>query len=145
LDFGGMTGSIPALIRASRTRLASNARPASNCRQDRPSISAAGRRSLRLALLRLLSRLDGGARAAAAFRAADNMTDLVGALGCLLEIGQGQAELAAFEAQWGQDRLVMDKFLMRTEGRHLKANETVHHKDGNKQNNHYSNLSNRCP
>jgi len=71
---------------------------------------AAGRRSLRLALLRLLSRLDGGARAAAAFRAADNMTDQVGALGCLLEIGQGQAELAAFEAQWGQDRLVMDKW-----------------------------------
>ena len=71
---------------------------------------AAGRRSLRLALLRLLSRLDGGARAAAAFRAADNMTEQVGALGCLLEIGQGQAELAAFEAQWGQDRLVMDKW-----------------------------------
>jgi len=75
-----------------------------------PDARAAGRRSLRLALLRLLSRIDGGARAAAAFRAADNMTEQVGALGCLLDIGQGQAELAAFEAQWGQDRLVMDKW-----------------------------------
>jgi aminopeptidase N len=75
-----------------------------------PEARAAGRRSLRLALLRLLSRNDDGARAAAAFRAADNMTEQVGALGCLLDIGQGQAELAAFEAQWGQDRLVMDKW-----------------------------------
>jgi aminopeptidase N len=75
-----------------------------------PDARAAGRRSLRLALLRLLSRIDGGARAAAAFRAADNMTEQVGSLGCLLDIGQGQAELAAFEAQWGQDRLVMDKW-----------------------------------
>ena len=75
-----------------------------------PEARAAGRRSLRLALLRLLGRLDGGARAAAAFRAADNMTEQVGALACLLDIGQGQAELAAFAAQWAQDRLVMDKW-----------------------------------
>jgi aminopeptidase N len=75
-----------------------------------PEARAAGRRSLRLALLRLLSRVDGGARATAAFRAADNMTEQVGALGCLLDIGQGQPELAAFEAQWGHDRLVMDKW-----------------------------------
>jgi aminopeptidase N len=75
-----------------------------------PEARAAGRRSLRLALLGLLSRLDGGARAAALFRAADNMTEQVGALACLLDIGAGQPELAAFAAQWGHDRLVMDKW-----------------------------------
>ncbi len=75
-----------------------------------PEARAAGRRSLRLALLSLQSRVDGGARAAAAFRAADNMTEQVGALSCLLTIGQGKPELAAFEAQWRDDRLVMDKW-----------------------------------
>jgi aminopeptidase N len=75
-----------------------------------PEARAAGRRALRLTLLGLLSRLDGGARAAALFRSADNMTEQVGALSCLLDIGAGQPELAAFAAQWGHDRLVMDKW-----------------------------------
>lgn len=75
-----------------------------------PEARAAGRRSLRLALLGLQSRLDGGARAVAAFRSADNMTDQLGALACLLEIGAGEAELQSFEAQWRHDRLVMDKW-----------------------------------
>jgi len=75
-----------------------------------PEARAAGRRSLRLALLGLQSRLDGGARAVAAFRSADNMTDQLGALACLLEIGVGEAELQSFEAQWRHDRLVMDKW-----------------------------------
>ncbi len=75
-----------------------------------PEARAAGRRALRQSLLSLLSRIDGGARAAARFRAADNMTDQVGALACLLDVGAGQAELAAFAAQWQNDRLVMDKW-----------------------------------
>jgi aminopeptidase N len=75
-----------------------------------PEARAAGRRALRLALLGLLSRLDGGARAAGLFRSADNMTEQVGALACLLETGAGQPELAAFAAQWSHDRLVMDKW-----------------------------------
>jgi aminopeptidase N len=75
-----------------------------------PEARAAGRRALRLALLSLQSRVDGGNRAEAAFRAADNMTEQVGALACLLDIGRGQSELAAFEAQWRNDRLVMDKW-----------------------------------
>jgi aminopeptidase N len=75
-----------------------------------PEARAAGRRALRLALLALQSRVDGGGRAALAFRAADNMTEQVGALACLLDIGRGQSELAAFEAQWSHDRLVMDKW-----------------------------------
>ena len=59
-----------------------------------PEARAAGRRSLRLALLGLLSRIDGGARAATLFRAADNMTEQVGALACLLDVEAGQPELA---------------------------------------------------
>ncbi len=75
-----------------------------------PEARAAGRRALRLTLLGLASRIDDGTRASAAFRAADNMTEQVGALACLLDVGRGQGELQAFEAQWGHDRLVMDKW-----------------------------------
>lgn len=38
------------------------------------------------------------------------MTERFGALAILLEAGQGAAELAAFEAGWRGDRLVMDKW-----------------------------------
>ncbi|MGP3699113.1 aminopeptidase N [Rhodobacter sp. NSM] len=75
-----------------------------------PEARAAGRRALRLAALALVTRRDGGAQAEAAFRAANNMTEEVGALGCLLEIGRGQEELGLFETRWGRDRLVMDKW-----------------------------------
>ncbi|MFN7223125.1 MAG: aminopeptidase N [Paracoccaceae bacterium] len=75
-----------------------------------PDARAAGRRALRLAALSLLSRVDGGTAARAAFGAADNMTEEVGALSCLLDIGQGAAELAQFESRWKADRNVMDKW-----------------------------------
>ena len=75
-----------------------------------PDAGAAGRRALRLVALGLLSRLDGGAAARAAHRAADNMTESFGSLVCLLDIGAGQAELDAFAATWASDRLVMDKW-----------------------------------
>ncbi len=75
-----------------------------------PEARAAGRRALRLAALGLLTRLDGGKAAQAAFASADNMTEEVGALGCLLENAAGQEELARFETRWRGDRLVMDKW-----------------------------------
>jgi aminopeptidase N len=75
-----------------------------------PDAKAAGKRALRLALLSLQTRLDGGAAASALFAQADNMTDEGGALACLLENGHGAAELARFEAKWQGDRLVMDKW-----------------------------------
>ncbi len=75
-----------------------------------PDARAAGRRALRVAALGLLTRTDGGRAAAAAFAAADNMTEEVGALAALLDIGQGQAELRRFEARWGANALVMDKW-----------------------------------
>jgi aminopeptidase N len=75
-----------------------------------PDARAAGRRALRLAALSLLTRGTGEAAAKAAYRAADNMTEEVGALSCLLDIGRGQEELALFETRWSHDRNVMDKW-----------------------------------
>ncbi|MDT8856363.1 aminopeptidase N [Paracoccaceae bacterium Fryx2] len=71
---------------------------------------AAGRRALRLACLALQTRLDGGSAAATLFAQADNMTEEVGALSCLLDAGLGQDQLATFQTRWAADRLVMDKW-----------------------------------
>jgi aminopeptidase N len=75
-----------------------------------PDARAAGRRALRIAALGLVSRTDGGAAAEAAFSRANNMTEEIGALSALLDIGRGQAELKQFESRWGADRNVMDKW-----------------------------------
>ena len=75
-----------------------------------PDAAAAGRRALKGAALMLLTRSDGGAAAEAAFARADNMTDQIAALSALLDSGRGQAELAAFEARWQENALVMDKW-----------------------------------
>ena len=61
-------------------------------------------------MLSLLSRLDGGAAAEAQYASSDNMTEQLGALSCLLDIGKGIPETAAFYAQWAHDRLVIDKW-----------------------------------
>ncbi|WP_095589961.1 aminopeptidase N [Actibacterium ureilyticum] len=76
----------------------------------RPDAVDAGKRSLRLAALSLLTRVDGPARAQALYDAADNMTEQLGALSCLLDAGAGDAASQAFRAQWQGDRLVMDKW-----------------------------------
>ena len=75
-----------------------------------PDAKAAGKRALQGAALGLLSRLDGGSAAQRQYEYANNMTQQLGALSCLLTIEKGEAELAAFREQWGQDRLVMDKW-----------------------------------
>ncbi len=75
-----------------------------------PGAAAAGRRALRMCALSYLSRADGGAHAVAQYAAADNMTEQLGALGSLLDIGAGVSELRAFYDQWSGDRLVMDKW-----------------------------------
>jgi aminopeptidase N len=77
-----------------------------------PDARAAGRRSLRLGALGLLALTDDGAAARAASAAADNMTDEVGTLAILLDVGQGAPELARFEARWSHDANVMDKWFM---------------------------------
>jgi aminopeptidase N len=75
-----------------------------------PDARAAGCRTLRGVALALLSRLDGGRRAERQFTEADNMTEETGALACLLDIGRGQEQVAAFHRRWHHDRLVTDKW-----------------------------------
>lgn len=77
-----------------------------------PDAEQSGKRALAGASLALLSRLDGGAQAAAQYAKADNMTLQLSALSCLLNAGKGQAESAAFYDQWQEDRLVIDKWFM---------------------------------
>ncbi|WP_298261575.1 aminopeptidase N [uncultured Litoreibacter sp.] len=62
------------------------------------------------AALAMLSRLDGGAQAAKQFADANNMTQQLSALGCLLRAEVGDAQNQAFYAQWKDDRLVIDKW-----------------------------------
>ena len=75
-----------------------------------PDARTAGCRALRLTALGFLTRLDEGQRAARQFAAADNMTEQLGALAALLDIGRGQEEVGRFQRQWAGDRLVMDKW-----------------------------------
>ncbi|MGX9855962.1 aminopeptidase N [Limimaricola variabilis] len=75
-----------------------------------PEAKDAGRRALTNAALSLLTLTQGGDRARAQYRAADNMTQQIAALGALLVIGEGEAELKAFEEQWHHERLVMNKW-----------------------------------
>ncbi|SDL90247.1 aminopeptidase N [Aliiruegeria lutimaris] len=76
----------------------------------RPDAGDAGQRALRQAALGFLSLLDGGVRAQSQYETADNMTEQLGALACLLDIGKAETALAAFRHQWQEDRLVMDKW-----------------------------------
>ncbi len=77
-----------------------------------PDAASAGKRALGNAALGLISRLDGGAAAHAAWTRADNMTDRIGALSALIDLGQAERALADFAAQFGQDGNVMDKWYM---------------------------------
>ncbi len=75
-----------------------------------PDPKAAGKRALRSAALALVSLRDQGEAAARQFRAADNMTETLAALSCLLRAGKGEAELAAFHEKWRGNDLVIDKW-----------------------------------
>ena len=75
-----------------------------------PDAQAAGRRALRLAALGLVTRTDDGAAARGLFGEADNMTESIGALTCLLDIDRGREELDVFYRRWKSDRLVLDKW-----------------------------------
>ena len=75
-----------------------------------PDARSAGRRSLRNAFLRLLTRIDGGEAAVEQFANADNMTERIGALRALLAIERGESELRSFHRDWSDDRLVLDKW-----------------------------------
>ena len=77
--------------------------------------AAAGRRALRNAALDLLAadpHAENAARAGGHFEAAANMTDAIGGLNALIQIGGEPAEaaLAAFHAKWKDEPLVLDKW-----------------------------------
>jgi len=76
----------------------------------RPDPDQAGARALANAVLGLITRRDGGARALVQYDAADNMTQQLAALGCLLRAGKGTEVSDAFYRQWRHDRLVLDKW-----------------------------------
>ena len=75
-----------------------------------PNAEQAGKRSLSNAVLSLITRLDGGELAQEQFDAADNMTQQLAALANLIRAGKGKSAVQAFQAQWKDDRLVMDKW-----------------------------------
>ncbi|MCG7572345.1 aminopeptidase N [Phaeobacter sp. CNT1-3] len=75
-----------------------------------PDADQSGARSLANAALALITRTDGGAAAQAQYDSADNMTQQLAALGCLIMAGKGDAATAAFYDQWKEDRLVIDKW-----------------------------------
>ncbi|MCY4006463.1 MAG: aminopeptidase N [Rhodobacteraceae bacterium] len=75
-----------------------------------PSAKDAGRRSLRLGLLRLLCQVDGGEEAARQYHSADNMTVKLAALRALLSLSKGESQLHDFFELWSHDRLVLDKW-----------------------------------
>ncbi len=77
-----------------------------------PDASAAGKRALRESALAYLTWRDGPAPAKEQFRTADNMTEQLGALNCLLAASEGNEETAAFYKQWQGNDLVIDKWFM---------------------------------
>ena len=75
-----------------------------------PDPDQVGKRALAGSVLALGSRLDGGKAAQAQYDGADNMTQQLSALACLLKQNVGAQALSDFYAQWKGDRLVMDKW-----------------------------------
>ncbi|MDR3508832.1 MAG: aminopeptidase N [Caulobacteraceae bacterium] len=80
-----------------------------------PDAESAGRRALRNAVLDLLAaapRADHAERALGHYQAAGNMTDAMGGLNALMQIGGAAFEeaLADFYARWKHEPLVIDKW-----------------------------------
>ncbi|MFK7876854.1 MAG: aminopeptidase N [Paracoccaceae bacterium] len=75
-----------------------------------PDAEQTGKRDLGNAILSLLTRRDDGTAAQTQFENANNMTQQLSALACLIRAGRGTEALQSFAEQWGDDRLVMDKW-----------------------------------
>lgn len=76
----------------------------------KPNAEQSSSRSLANIALNYISRLDDGETAKRQYALADNMTQQFTALTNLLQVGDGQSELAAFYDQWASERLVIDKW-----------------------------------
>ncbi|WP_169308732.1 aminopeptidase N [Paracoccus gahaiensis] len=75
-----------------------------------PDAASAARRSLRIATLGLLARIDGGERAEILFGVASNMTERMAALAVLVRLDRAGSALKVLEAEFADNRLVMDKW-----------------------------------
>jgi aminopeptidase N len=75
-----------------------------------PNAADVGKRVLGNTVLSYLSMIDGGAQAATQFASADNLTQQISGLGCLLRAGKGADATAAFYDQWQDDRLILNKW-----------------------------------
>ncbi|MEM9437090.1 MAG: aminopeptidase N [Pseudomonadota bacterium] len=75
-----------------------------------PDAEPAGKRALGNAMLSLITRLDAGAQAQTQFDGAENMTQSLAALACLIRAGKGDAALASFYERWQHERLVIDRW-----------------------------------
>ncbi|WP_170608054.1 aminopeptidase N [Ruegeria arenilitoris] len=75
-----------------------------------PDAEQSGKRALGNAALALTTRLDSGTQAAAEYDRANNMTQQLASLACLLRAGKGETQLSSFYDQWQHDRLVLDKW-----------------------------------
>ncbi|WBU61553.1 aminopeptidase N [Paracoccus albus] len=78
----------------------------------RPDAESAGKRSLRLAALSLLNRIDGGAGAADLYASTDNMTERAAALSMLVSAGVAESQIHSFYTEFRHIRLVMDMWFM---------------------------------
>ncbi len=76
----------------------------------RPDAEQAGKRELLMSALFLMTKHDNGKQAKIQYDNADNMTLQLNGLANLIEARKGGKALKAFEAQWKDDRLVMDKW-----------------------------------
>src|SRR5258708_31793643 len=99
-----------------------------------PDAASMGRRALRNLSLSYLSEIGMSALCYEQFRAADNMTDAMAALGCLAnaECPERQPALDAFYEKWKNETLVVDKWLSvqatsRLPGTLARVNELLHH------------------
>jgi len=77
-----------------------------------PHAEDAGKRALRGAALALVSLVDGAEAAKHAFDAADNMTEQLAALSCLLKEGVGEEQSDRFFERWKDNDIVLDKWFM---------------------------------
>jgi aminopeptidase N len=76
-----------------------------------PNSRDAGKRALRATMLGLMTKMEPDARSARAqFANADNMTESLSALSCLIRADHGSNAVSAFYDRWRDDKLVIDKW-----------------------------------